>query len=68
MKNCAKYQSAIKIRDVAGTPNVNTIQIQKTDHGKVTQKRWYFHFISTEIMKIFSNFAKFLNHFVLVTN
>ena len=22
MKNCTKYQSAIKIRDVAGTPNV----------------------------------------------
>ena len=28
MKNCTKYQSAIKIRDVAGTPNVHRLVIE----------------------------------------
>ena len=28
MKNCAKYQSAIKICDVAGTPTAATINFQ----------------------------------------
>ena len=32
MKNCTKYQSAIKIRDVAGSARVLTIHAKLPDH------------------------------------
>ena len=36
MKNCSKYQSAIKIRDVGGTPNICHIKLIHDSESKFT--------------------------------
>ena len=39
IKNCTKYQLAIKIRDVAGTPNILYLQFSQQERQRVADSQ-----------------------------